>query len=507
MKIVLDYSPTSQVMLIRTSDHDLFTTIRDNFSEAVAGAAIAKRRGYRVASKVSPITPTGRCEVGMYWEIKKFLIDNQIIVDLVLTPALKEALKPHPDVKFDPDIKYTFELYPYQTTAVKNAVKLGRGTIKLATGGGKTFITASIIENYFRSLGSPKDFRCFVIVPDLGLVEQTYNELINSGITYSCSKWTGSHEVNKDTNVIVVNAGILQAKRTIPQVLLPNTPINRDKRFICTSNTVEYEDDSWIHNIDLLIVDECHKVKKGNEITKIINKIKTPHKYGLSGTMPEKMIDQWNILGRFGPIIYEKPSHELRAEGYLTVVHVTILDLIYKGNIPQVLTDPYRNELTFIANSPFRNNLISQICNKLDSNTLIMVNTIEHGEVLYEELSKLEGKQVFFVRGDMEVEERERIKQIMESCSNVITVAISAIFATGINIKNIHTILFAAGGKSFVRTVQSIGRGLRKHSTKSQLNIIDIADGLKYGREHNIKRCITYEAEKISYHCKEILER
>ena len=87
----------------------------------------------------------------------------------------------------------------------------------------------------------------------------------------------------------------------------------------------------------------------------------------------------------------------------------------------------------------------------------------------------------------------------MEDNNNVICIAISAIFSTGVNIKNLHMIIFAAGGKSFIRTVQSIGRGLRLSDNKEKLVIIDIADKLQYGSEHSSKRKEIYNNEKIEF--------
>jgi len=105
------------------------------------------------------------------------------------------------------------------------------------------------------------------------------------------------------------------------------------------------------------------------------------------------------------------------------------------------------------------------------------------------------------------VEERDKIKKIMEKDSNVVCVAISAIFSTGINIKNLHNIIFASGGKSFIRTVQSIGRGLRKHASKNKLIIFDICDRLRYGVRHCEKRKEIYEREKIKYTDTNIVEK
>ena len=116
-------------------------------------------------------------------------------------------------------------------------------------------------------------------------------------------------------------------------------------------------------------------------------------------------------------------------------------------------------------------------------------------------------KKVYFVKGEVEVEERDKIKKIMETNSDVICIAMSSIFSTGINIKNIHMIMFASGGKSFIRTIQSIGRGLRLHESKNKLIIIDLADKLKYGTRHSDKRKEIYKSEKINFISTDIVEK
>ena len=152
-----------------------------------------------------------------------------------------------------------------------------------------------------------------------------------------------------------------------------------------------------------------------------------------------------------------------------------------------------------------RNIFIGQLSNKLNNNTLILVNHIIHGENLLEVVKNAcTNKKIFFIRGDVEIEEREKIKKLMENSNDVICIAISAIFSTGVNIKNLHNILFVSGGKSFIRTVQSIGRGLRLHKDKSKLIIIDLSDNLHYGNKHSEKRKQIYNSEKIAYTEKDI---
>jgi superfamily II DNA or RNA helicase len=228
--------------------------------------------------------------------------------------------------------------------------------------------------------------------------------------------------------------------------------------------------------------------------------------------MPEEIPDQWNIIGKIGPVIYEKDSYALRQEDYISKVGAQILQLQYKDRVPRGSTtmNPtknYRREVEFITKSVYRNKIITKLCRSLDNNALILVDYIEHGEILFDILStELIDKQVFFIRGDVEVEERDKIKQKMEIDTNIICIAVSKIFSTGISIKNLHYITFAGGGKAKVKTIQSIGRGLRQHKSKSKMIIFDIADQLHYGQLHSLKRMEIYKSENIKYNITPLTE-
>jgi superfamily II DNA or RNA helicase len=189
------------------------------------------------------------------------------------------------------------------------------------------------------------------------------------------------------------------------------------------------------------------------------------------------------------------------------------MNLHYKDKPTRIYNsvDPsenYRNEVAFLVNNSFRHEIIKKTCSNFENNILIMVNTIAHGEALLLMLQEsLKTKQFFFIQGAVEVEDRDKVKQIMESNDNIVCIAISSIFSTGVNIKNIHAIIFAEGGASSVRIIQSIGRGLRLNDNKELLVIIDIADMLQYGYDHSQKRKLIYEEEKISYSEHEIKEK
>lgn len=462
-------------LILKCYDKDVFTDIREHFSIRNANAKFARKkfgnRGFHIPDRKYAITPTGQFDIGLFYEIKSYIIQQQIVTNIDIGEDVLNLL--NSGTTKDIYTNFSLQLRDYQSEVLRRAMKTGWGTCVLGTGAGKTLTTAALIENYYRNCNNKNTFKCLVIVPDLGLVTQTFNEFKESGITFTLSEWTGKKQLDTSANVVICNIGILQT---------------------------QFKDNEWVKFVDLLIVDEAHKIKSDNKVSKIIADIKTRNRYGFTGTLPEDNYEKWFIIGKLGPVIFEKNSSELRSQNYLTNVEVKILKLQYSlPVIPKITESAYRNELEYIYSHRVRNAFIQKLCDKINNNTLILVNHIVHGEYMYDLLSKELNKQVFFIRGEVEVEERERIKQIMENNNDVVCIAISAIFSTGVNIKNIHNIMFIAGGKSFIRTVQSIGRGLRLHENKDKLVIYDICDDLKYSSQHNEKRKQIYIKEKINY--------
>jgi superfamily II DNA or RNA helicase len=469
---------------------DYFNEIRENFSVKNDAARFIRSYGRYLPQRTYAITPTGRFEPCLFFEIKKFVTNNQYTSQFNITNEFYNEILPA-KARWKTHTKFNFDEYPlsiplrdYQLEIVNKAFSLGRGTVVLATAGGKTLTAASLLSKLYEIYD--KNFSVLYIVPDLGLVEQTYNDFQAYQVPFKCRKWTGSSSIaNITADVTIANLGILQSKNS---------------------------DISWIENIDVLVIDEVHKVRRGNEVNKLLKKIITPVRFGFTGTLPENNLDQWNIIGKIGPIIYEKSSYQLRLESYVANATVVAFLISYKTkpNYPEFnydATDKYRTEIEFLINNNFRNTLISKLTGKLEKNSLILIDFIDHGLILEKLLKEnLSNKKIYFIRGEVEVEEREKIKKLMESSDNIVVIAISKIFSTGINIKNLHYITFAGGGKSKIKILQSIGRGLRLHKDKDKLIIFDIADNLLYGEQHFLKRKTLYEKENITFQIKEVKE-
>ena len=236
----------------------------------------------------------------------------------------------------------------------------------------------------------------------------------------------------------------------------------------------------------------------------MVKRIRTENKFGFTGTLPDNNADQWNIIGKIGPVIYQKTSYELRLENFVSTAVAHVIKLHYK-NQPKYsidITDPgirYRQEFEFLFENAFRNNVIKKLTTGVKNNSLILVDFIKHGEALFKELNNnKDGKKVYFIRGEVDVEERDKVKRLIERDDNIICIAISRIFSTGISINNLHYIVFASGGKAKIKILQSIGRGLRLHESKNKLVVVDIADQLRYGEAHSDKRMQLYTQENIN---------
>jgi superfamily II DNA or RNA helicase len=344
----------------------------------------------------------------------------------------------------------------------------------IPTAGGKTLICAGLIES-LRSNLRDENALVLVTVPSIQLVEQTANDFISYGVKNVC-KWSGSNKLDPTANVIVAGTQLLMSEKT---------------------------DLSILSEVKILLVDECHNLRKGNEINKVLKFIQTPYRFGFTGTMPTSKIDQWNIMGKLGPITYEQKTLTLKKQSYISNFKITILNVIHKlkpsGSSSIKPTAAYENELEFLINNERRNEIICKISDRLTNNTLIMVDRISHGEILEKTLKKVcsADRPLYFIRGSTEIEDRETIRSFMNERNDVIVIAISKIFSTGINIPNLHNIIFASAGKAKIKIMQSIGRALRLHPTKSMANIFNVADNTKYGRIHLTERKKLYNFRKL----------
>lgn len=479
VNVTFDYDSTRKKGVIIS---EYLPNIREHFSVEDKNQVFKRRYaiGYRPQTRLYCITPQGRFEPRLIFSIVEFLQKQDIQFDINITDKLRDVIT-IPELKEDL-FKLNLEPRDYQAESIKCALKNKSGVIVLPTSAGKTLVIALLVK----TIQEQHDSKALILVPDIQLVAQTYSDFIEYGIPENeVTKWTGSIEPDKHAKIIISNAQILLSEK---------------------------QDLSLLKDIKLLVIDEVHKIRHGNKINKVVDQIPALFRYGLTGTLPDNKIDQWNIFGKIGRVIYFKQSSDLREQKYISQVHVAALKLNYKNipnfTIPSMVnpTAGYEEEITWLQTNAFRNDIITKLVNKADKNTLIMVDRIAHGEEMLKVLQANTNKQVYFVHGAVEIEEREMIRKLMEEHDNVACIAISKIFSTGINIKNLHNIIFAAIGKARIKIIQSIGRSLRKHASKKRATIFDIWDNLRYGNKHVTERLTLYNREEIPYSVTELHE-
>jgi len=191
-------------------------------------------------------------------------------------------------------------------------------------------------------------------------------------------------------------------------------------------------------------------------------------------------------------------------QGHLSQLDIQCLVLKH----PPQKFETYEDEIQYLISHEQRNKFIRNLTLDLKGNTLVLFARVEaHGAVLYEQINtnKSEDRKVFFVHGGVDAEERELVREITERENNAIIVASYGTFSTGINIKNLHNVIFASPSKSRIRNLQSIGRVLRKGKNKTKATLYDIADDCTYNSKKNytlnhfIERIKVYNEESFNY--------
>ena len=357
----------------------------------------------------------------------------------------------------------------YQYKAVYEAIKNNRKLLLSPTGSGKSLMIYSLIRYYCAT-----NKKILIVVPTTSLVEQMVNDFVDYG--WSADEYVhkiyGGKDKNTDKNIII---STWQSIYKFPK---------------------RYFDD-----IDCVIGDEAH-LFKSKSLTGIMTKLhNAKYRFGFTGTLDGSKTHKWVLEGLFGSCDQVTKTDDLIKSGYLSKFKIKVLLCKH----PAQHFETYQDEIDYLVSHRGRNNLIKNLVNDLEGNTLLLFNYIEkHGEPLYDLINSTVDKdrKVFFVHGGTEVEDREEVRQITEEENDAIIVASYGTFSTGINIKRLHNIVFASPSKSRIRNLQSIGRVLRVGTGKEIATLYDIADdigGQNYTLRHLNERVNIYNEENFKY--------
>ncbi len=260
----------------------------------------------------------------------------------------------------------------------------------------------------------------------------------------------------------------------------------------------------YFERFSVVVGDEAHQFKSKSLISIMTKLADAKYRYGFTGTLDGTQTHKWVLEGLFGPSYKIIKTDELMKKGHLAKLDINVLLLKH----PPQKFEIFEDEVQYIIGHNRRNNFIKNLALDLKGNTLILYARVEgHGLPLYELInnSTIDDRHVFFIHGGVDTENREKVREITEQENNAIIVASYGTFSTGINIKNLHNVIFASPSKSRIRNLQSIGRVLRKGDQKTRATLYDIADDISYKSRRNytlnhlIERIKVYNEEKFNY--------
>ena len=372
------------------------------------------------------------------------------------------------------------QIRDYQKEAVTKAINVGRTLLLSPTASGKSLIIYSLIRYH-----QLKNRKQLIIVPTTSLVEQMYGDFADYSTKNGWKVQENCHRIyggKEKTNEYPVTISTWQSIYKYPK--------------------------KWFEQFDVIYGDEAH-LFKAKSLTTLMNKlVNTPYRIGTTGTLDGTKTHRLVLEGVFGNVHKVTTTKKLMDDKQLANLKIICCTLNYPDEIRKQLKGyNYQDEIDWIVTCPKRNEILKNLTIAQDGNTLVLFQYVEkHGKVLYEMLEKAtKDRKVFFVFGGTDTETREEIRALTEKESNAIIVASYGTFSTGINIRNLHNIVFASPSKSRIRNLQSIGRGLRKGDKKVTCNLFDIGDDLSwkshknYTLNHLIERIKIYNEEGFDY--------
>ena len=357
-------------------------------------------------------------------------------------------------------------LRDYQVEVVNNFLKNPQALQEVATGAGKTIITATLshlCEKYGRTL---------VIVPNKNLVTQTEEDYVNCGL---------------DVGVYFGDRKELGKTHTICTWQSLNILDKKSKNYEDTLTLAEFLD-----GVETLIVDEVHQAK-----AEVLKKLLTqnlkhaPIRWGLTGTVPKEDFEFQAILASLGPVIGKISAKELQDKGVLSNCHVNVVQLI---DTP--IHTNYQEELKYLVTNKDRVKYIGKMIKTIrdSGNTLVLIDRISSGEKLQEQIP-----DSVFIKGDVKLADRKEQYDEVKEATNKVLIATYGVASVGINIPRIFNLILIDPGKSFVRVIQSIGRGVRKAEDKDFVQIWDITSTCKFAKRHLTQRKKFYKEAQYPF--------
>jgi len=423
---------------------------------------------------------TGQIYAGLYPYIVNWCNENK--VQVVDGTKIKDVVIDEKSVdEFIKALKIPMNIRDYQKEGFTHSIKKSRCLLLSPTASGKSLIIYLLVRFNLLRLKEKTNNKILIIVPTTSLVEQLYKDFNDYGWNSqkNIHKIYSGHEKDTNKNVII---STWQSVYNLPK--------------------------KWFKSFGMIVGDEAH-LFKAVSLTKLMTKLEDcKYRIGLTGTLDGSKTHKLVLEGLFGAVNKVVSTSELQEKKQLADLKIYCLILKHSAQACHFLKDKtYQEEMDYLVSNTQRNKFIRNLCLSLEGNTLCLFQYVEKHGLLLKDLieQKADNRKVFFVYGGVEAEEREKVRFITEKSENAIIIASYGTFSTGINIRNLHNIIFASPSKSRIRNLQSIGRGLRLKDNKSSATLYDIADDLSYKEKENYtlahfrERINIYTSENFNY--------
>ena len=370
----------------------------------------------------------------------------------------------------------TLQIRDYQMAAFSHAVRNDRSLLLSPTASGKSLIIYLLTRWY-------ESDSVLILVPTTSLVEQMYSDFVDYGYDEKMMQRIYQGHSREITNQVVISTW--QSLYKMPK--------------------------KFFDNFGCILGDEVH-LFKAKSLTNIMNKSQQcVHRHGFTGTLDGTQTHRLILEGLFGSVNRVTTTKELMENKTLAKLNIKCIVLQYpEVDCKFMRNQNFQDEVDLIVRDERRNKFIINLTTHLKGNTLLLFQFVEkHGAVLYDRLKDLDRK-VFYVHGGTDAQTRENIREITEKEKDAIIVASYGTFSTGINIRNLHNVIFSSPSKSRIRVLQSIGRGLRQGTEKSTATLYDIADDFTHKSRQNftlrhfMERINIYNEEEFNYEIKNL---
>ena len=414
---------------------------------------------------------------GLVPYIEKFCKEREYTIEIDSDINGTENFSAIEAAEFVKTLNLPHEIRDYQLKSFIHAIRNRRILLLSPTASGKSLIIYCII----RYLQEADNKRGLLIVPTTSLVEQMYSDFESYG--YNSEEYCHRQYAGKDKH---------------------------SKKFltITTWQSIYKNDPEYFEQFDFVLGDEAHQFKAKSLTTILSGCTSAKYRIGTTGTLDGTHTHRLVLEGLFGPVYKATSTSDLIDKGQLASFRIKCLILKYSDTIcKEARSWDFNQEMDYIVSNPARNEFIRNLVLSLNGNSLVLFQFVEkHGKQLHDIIKESAGKRkVFFVFGGTDVEIRESIRAITERENDAIIVGSYGTFSTGVNIRNLHNIIFASPSKSRIRNLQSIGRGLRLGENKEEAVLFDISDDFRTGKftnytlKHFVERVKIYDDEKFNY--------